>query len=227
MQILTLLALALALWSWCRPVSAALRIGDLAALVAGLGGFSLLVKGDVIPAVVAILGAVIWLLKRQNHGSVKKNQAKKSQNFRDSFASAYNARRGKENFKPYSPSKKNSEAYSSNASTMFQAKPAARSAAYTAEKKKVYPSSPKTTVTPPSKADKRADIINRIQKIGIPQNRSDALKLLGLGENADKLAIKKSYHQSIALVHPDAGGSEEWARHVNIARDILLKFNAG
>ncbi|MFT8554314.1 MAG: molecular chaperone DnaJ [Zymomonas mobilis] len=224
MQILTLLALALALWSWCRPVAAALRIGDLAALIAGLGGFSLLVKGEVIPAVIAILGASIWFLKRQNHASVAKDRAKKYQNFRDSFASAYSARRKKESFKPYSPSKKPEN----DTASRFQNTASPKSgAAYSAGRGKPYPSAQKATVAPPSKADKRADIINRIQKIGIPQNRSDALKLLGLNEQADKISIKKSYHQLIALVHPDAGGSEEWARHVNIARDILLKFNAG
>ncbi|MCA1956228.1 molecular chaperone DnaJ [Zymomonas sp.] len=225
MQILTLLALALALWSWCRPVAAALRIGDLAALIAGLGGFSLLVKGEVIPAVIAILGASIWFLKRQNHASVAKDRAKKYQNFRDSFASAYSARRKKESFKPYSPSKKPENDTGSH----FQNTAFPKSgSAYSAGKGNPYPSAQKATAAPlSSKADRRADIINRIQKIGIPQNRSDALKLLGLDEQADKISIKKSYHQLIALVHPDAGGSEEWARHVNIARDILLKFNAG
>ncbi|MFT8736227.1 MAG: molecular chaperone DnaJ [Zymomonas mobilis] len=225
MQILTLLALALALWSWWRPISAALRIGDLAALIAGLGGFSLLVKGDVVPAVIAIAGAVIWFVRRQQHGSVAKDRAKKQQDFRDSFSSAYMSGQKGESFKPYSAAKKKPSEY---ASAAFQAAPPPkRPSPFFNQKKNPYPTGKKEKVASPSKTDMRSEIINRIQKIGIPQNRNDALKLLGLSEAADKIAIKKSYHQLISLVHPDAGGTEEWARHVNIARDILLKFNAG
>jgi hypothetical protein len=50
----------------------------------------------------------------------------------------------------------------------------------------------------------------------------EALRLLDLDPGADAEAIRAAHRRLIARVHPDAGGSDELARRVNLARDTLL-----
>ncbi|AEI37757.1 MAG: molecular chaperone DnaJ [Zymomonas mobilis subsp. pomaceae] len=224
MQILTLLALALAVWSWCRPVPAALRIGDLAALIAGLGGFSLLVRGEVLPAFLAIAGASLWIIKRRQHGSIRKKTKKNS--FRASFSSAYAEFSKNGSYQPYQARKPKSGVNEKNYQQKSSYVPPRNNPSYAKQPEKKQPASPSSAPQKPDlKINKRADVLARIHRLGVPKNRTEALHLFELSEKADKVTIKKSYHQLIALVHPDAGGTEELARYVNVARDILLKFN--
>lgn len=51
---------------------------------------------------------------------------------------------------------------------------------------------------------------------------AEARKLLGVGPDADAEAIRLAHRRLIAQVHPDAGGTAELARRVNLARDIAL-----
>jgi hypothetical protein len=50
----------------------------------------------------------------------------------------------------------------------------------------------------------------------------DARKLLGVGQEASLAEIRDAHRRLISRVHPDAGGSEELANRVNVARDILV-----
>jgi hypothetical protein len=50
----------------------------------------------------------------------------------------------------------------------------------------------------------------------------DARKLLGVGPSASLGEIRDAHRRLIAKVHPDAGGSEELANRVNVARDTLV-----
>jgi hypothetical protein len=50
----------------------------------------------------------------------------------------------------------------------------------------------------------------------------DARKLLGVTPDASLVEIRAAHRRLIARVHPDAGGSEELANRVNVARDILV-----
>ena len=50
----------------------------------------------------------------------------------------------------------------------------------------------------------------------------DARKLLGVSPEASLVEIRAAHRRLIAKVHPDAGGSEELANRVNVARDILV-----
>jgi hypothetical protein len=50
----------------------------------------------------------------------------------------------------------------------------------------------------------------------------DARKLLGVGREASLAEIRDAHRRLISKVHPDAGGSEELANRVNVARDILV-----
>lgn len=54
-------------------------------------------------------------------------------------------------------------------------------------------------------------------------SRDEALRILGLGENATDADIKAAYHRLIAGLHPDRGGSAYLAAKINEARDVLLK----
>jgi DnaJ-class molecular chaperone len=54
-------------------------------------------------------------------------------------------------------------------------------------------------------------------------SRDEALKVLGLGSEANQNEINKAYHNMMKLVHPDKGGSEYFAQKLNAARDRLLK----
>ena len=50
----------------------------------------------------------------------------------------------------------------------------------------------------------------------------DARRLLGVGPQASLAEIREAHRRLIARVHPDAGGSEELANRVNVARDTLV-----
>ena len=50
----------------------------------------------------------------------------------------------------------------------------------------------------------------------------DARKLLGVGPQASLTEIREAHRRLIVKVHPDAGGSEELANRVNVARDTLV-----
>ena len=63
----------------------------------------------------------------------------------------------------------------------------------------------------------------RGRKAGTPMNPAEARRLLGVKPGADAEAIRAAHRRIIARVHPDAGGSEELARKINLARDLLLK----
>ncbi|HEY0412408.1 MAG TPA: DnaJ domain-containing protein [Allosphingosinicella sp.] len=61
-----------------------------------------------------------------------------------------------------------------------------------------------------------------------PMPVEDARRLLGVPENASLAEIRDAHRRLIARVHPDAGGSAELARRVNVARDTLVaEMNRG
>lgn len=51
---------------------------------------------------------------------------------------------------------------------------------------------------------------------------AEARAILGVGPEADADAIRLAHRRLIAQVHPDAGGTAELARRVNLARDVAL-----
>ncbi len=51
---------------------------------------------------------------------------------------------------------------------------------------------------------------------------AEARRLLELPAGAGADEIRAAHRRLIARVHPDAGGSEELARRVNAARDVLI-----
>jgi hypothetical protein len=57
---------------------------------------------------------------------------------------------------------------------------------------------------------------------GRPMSRREALRVLGLDDGADVLAIKQAYRRLMKKVHPDQGGSAELAARVRAAHDALL-----
>jgi hypothetical protein len=50
----------------------------------------------------------------------------------------------------------------------------------------------------------------------------DARRLLGVESGATLAEIRDAHRRLIARVHPDAGGSDELANRVNVARDTLI-----
>lgn len=53
-------------------------------------------------------------------------------------------------------------------------------------------------------------------------SRREALKVLGLGENATPDEIKARHRHLMAQVHPDVGGTDYLAQQINQAKDVLL-----
>ncbi|WP_157215551.1 J domain-containing protein [Flavisphingomonas formosensis] len=51
---------------------------------------------------------------------------------------------------------------------------------------------------------------------------AEARRLLDVPRGASAETIRSAHRRLIARVHPDAGGSAELARRVNIARDTLI-----
>lgn len=58
-------------------------------------------------------------------------------------------------------------------------------------------------------------------------SKAQARALLGVGPGADAEAIQAAWRARIAEAHPDAGGSDEAARAVTAARDLLLARRTG
>lgn len=50
----------------------------------------------------------------------------------------------------------------------------------------------------------------------------EARAILGVGPEADADTIRLAHRRLIAQVHPDAGGTAELTRRVNLARDVAL-----
>jgi DnaJ family protein C protein 19 len=57
---------------------------------------------------------------------------------------------------------------------------------------------------------------------GSNMSAGEARALLGVDENASLAEIRDAHRRLITKVHPDAGGSEELANQVNVARDTLI-----
>lgn len=60
------------------------------------------------------------------------------------------------------------------------------------------------------------------QKPATGTAEASARALLGLPENADAVAIQAAWRSRMSEAHPDAGGSDDAARAVTAARDLLL-----
>lgn len=56
----------------------------------------------------------------------------------------------------------------------------------------------------------------------VTMSRDEALKVLGLGPEADEDAIRAAYRRLMQQNHPDKGGSDYLASKINEAKDILL-----
>ena len=54
-------------------------------------------------------------------------------------------------------------------------------------------------------------------------NDREARAVLGVAPDADADEIRAAHRRLLANLHPDRGGSDELARRVNAARDVLLK----
>lgn len=63
--------------------------------------------------------------------------------------------------------------------------------------------------------------IGRIQRLG--PDVIAAAKLLHVSPDASATEINAAHRQMVARAHPDRGGSEDFTRRLNNARDILLK----
>jgi hypothetical protein len=61
---------------------------------------------------------------------------------------------------------------------------------------------------------------SRTKSVTMPPE--DARKLLGVAPDATLADIREAHRRLIVKVHPDAGGSEELANRVNVARDTLI-----
>ena len=55
-----------------------------------------------------------------------------------------------------------------------------------------------------------------------PDALAEARALLGVDDSADSETIRAAHRRLVARVHPDQGGTEELARKVNAARDLLI-----
>jgi DnaJ family protein C protein 19 len=62
----------------------------------------------------------------------------------------------------------------------------------------------------------------RGRKLPSGMSVADARTLLGVDQSATLADIREAHRRLIVVAHPDAGGSEERARRVNIARDTLI-----
>ncbi len=63
---------------------------------------------------------------------------------------------------------------------------------------------------------------NRASQSSGGMSHDEALDILGLDYGASKDEIKEAYHQLIAKLHPDHGGSTYLAAKINQAKDVLL-----
>lgn len=58
----------------------------------------------------------------------------------------------------------------------------------------------------------------------IPDDVQQARALLGVKADDDAQMIKSKYKKLLEQHHPDRGGDEDYARAINIAKDILLNY---
>jgi DnaJ-domain-containing protein 1 len=58
-------------------------------------------------------------------------------------------------------------------------------------------------------------------------SEQEARAVLGVAPDADADTIRAAHRRLAAGVHPDRGGSDELARRVNAARDLLLRDSDG
>ena len=56
---------------------------------------------------------------------------------------------------------------------------------------------------------------------------TEARALLGVGADADAAEIRAAHRRLVADAHPDHGGTDEAARRLNAARDLLLDAMRG
>ncbi|WP_420140504.1 molecular chaperone DnaJ [Sphingomonas sp.] len=61
--------------------------------------------------------------------------------------------------------------------------------------------------------------------VDVKMSREEACRLLDLPPDATAQEVRSAHRRLVARVHPDVGGSNELARRVNQARDILLRRN--
>ena len=53
--------------------------------------------------------------------------------------------------------------------------------------------------------------------------RSEAIAILGLGQNPSSEEVKAQFKKLIQIYHPDKGGTDRLASQINAAHDLLLK----
>ncbi len=58
----------------------------------------------------------------------------------------------------------------------------------------------------------------------IPDDVQQARALLGVKASDDEQMIKSKYRKLLEQHHPDRGGDEDYARAINIAKEILLNY---
>lgn len=61
------------------------------------------------------------------------------------------------------------------------------------------------------------------KSVPIPDDVIQARALLGVIASDDEQTIKNKYRKLLEEHHPDRGGDEDYARAINIAKDVLLK----
>ena len=62
------------------------------------------------------------------------------------------------------------------------------------------------------------------QEVKTPDEVIQARALLGVSAADDEQAIKNKYRKLLEKHHPDRGGDEDYARAINIAKDVLIKY---
>lgn len=59
--------------------------------------------------------------------------------------------------------------------------------------------------------------------IEAPDDVIQARALLGVSADDDEATIKQKYRKLLEIHHPDRGGDADYARAINIAKDLLIK----
>jgi len=58
----------------------------------------------------------------------------------------------------------------------------------------------------------------------VPDDVIQARALLGVDAHDDEQDIKAKYRKLLETHHPDRGGDEDYARAINLAKDVLIKY---